>query len=144
MRQTTERGATHTQVLVVEDDEGVRQMMIMTLEDEQWPVIEAKDGAEALAMLRSSPSRLVALVDVMMPGMSGEDMLEIVKADRELRRRHAYVVVSANTTKFSSRLQDLIRDLDVPVMSKPFRLQDLLDTVQRQADRLNAQETLSS
>jgi CheY-like chemotaxis protein len=133
--------ATEPHVLVVDDDECVRRMMTMVLEDAECDVLEAADGAKALAILCSSPVRLVVLLDWMMPGMNGQDVLRVVKADRTLATRHAYVLVTANAEALTPQFKDLLRELSVPVISKPFSIQGLIDTVDQQAPRICGEMT---
>lgn len=135
MLQATEAHATEAHALVVDDDEGVRTLMTMALEDAEYHVLAAADGAKALTIMRSSTVRLVVLLDWMMPDMSGQDVLRVVQADHELAARHAYVLVTANAEAISSQFYDLLGDLSVPVMSKPFSIQGLIDMVDQFAHR---------
>ncbi len=57
-------------VLVVEDDLDIREVMRMILEASGYRVLEAGDGAEALAVARAHRPRII-LLDLMMPGMDG-------------------------------------------------------------------------
>src|SRR5262249_48050024 len=59
-------------ILVVEDDETIRDMMRFALEDGGYEVDLAADGAEALAAIEARPPRLI-LLDVRMPGMNGHE-----------------------------------------------------------------------
>jgi CheY-like chemotaxis protein len=128
-------------VLVVDDDKSLRRMVRMLLEDAEWDVLEAKDGIEALSILHSSPQRLVVLLDWMMPEMSGESVLATVSADRALATRHAYVLITANAALLTPHMRDLLHELSVPVVTKPFGIQDLLQTVEDQARRIQVEET---
>ncbi len=128
-------------VLVVDDDKSLRRMVRMLLEDAEWDVLEAKDGMEALAILHSSSHRLVVLLDWMMPEMSGESVLATVSADQTLATRHAYVLITANAALLTPHMRDLLRELSVPVVTKPFGIQDLLRTVEEQARRIQVEET---
>jgi CheY-like chemotaxis protein len=130
-------------VLVVDDDAALRRMLNMVLADAGWEVLEAKDGVEAVAMLYSCPCRLVVLLDWKMPEMSGEEVLELVKANPELASRHAYVLITANAAAVTPQLTELLRELCVPVVAKPFSLLDLLDTVEHQATRFGAEKAVS-
>lgn len=132
--------STQAQVLVVDDDTCVRLMMTTVLEDAGYSVLAAQDGIEALAILRSSVNRLVVLLDWKMPQMSGEELLQVVKADPELLGQHAFVLVTANTPGHSPQLMELLHELSVPVVAKPFRLQHLLDMVAGYAHRMDAVE----
>lgn len=131
---------TNIRVLVVDDDVALRRMIAMVLEDAGWDLLEAKDGLEALAIMRSSQSGLVVLLDWKMPEMSGEEVLEVVVASPELVMRHAYVLVTANTAAMTPHLADLLHRLEAPVVSKPFSIRDLLSTVEVQARRIAAAE----
>jgi CheY-like chemotaxis protein len=130
-------------VLVVDDDAALRRMLNMVLADAGWEVLEAKDGIEAVAMLYSCPYRMVVLLDWKMPEMSGEEVLELVKANPELVSRHAYVLITANAAAITPQLTKLLRELSVPVVAKPFSLLDLLDTVENQACRIGAEKAVS-
>ena len=71
------RGSRAT-VLVVDDDPGVREAFRLILEDE-FEVVEAADGPQALEHIQGSPVDLV-LLDVRLPGIDGIDVLERIKA----------------------------------------------------------------
>ena len=67
-------------VLVVEDDQGIRQIIKHNLVRESFAVFEAEDGVEGLAVAQSSNPDLVIL-DVEMPKMDGFSLLEIIRGD---------------------------------------------------------------
>ena len=65
---------TPMSLLIVDDDDQLRQTLVRRFERQGHKVIEASSGEEALA--RSAPSRIdVALLDLHLPGMSGIDLL---------------------------------------------------------------------
>lgn len=133
---------TQAQVLVVDDDTSVRLMMTTVLADAGYTVLEAQDGREALAILRASIHPLVVLLDWMMPQMSGEEVLQVVRDYPALFKQHAFVLVTANTPGRSPHLVELLQELSIPVMPKPFRLQHLLDMVAEHAQRIEAVEAV--
>jgi len=63
------------QILVVDDEERIRQSLNGILKDEGYEVLEAKDGLQALKQIESDPPELV-LLDIWMPGMDGMEVLE--------------------------------------------------------------------
>lgn len=132
-----------TCVLIVDDDAALRRMVTMVLEDANWEVLEANDGLEALATLRSSLHHLVVLLDLRMPHMSGEEVLDAIKADPSLTTRHSYILVTANALSSSSHLMDLLRELSVPVLAKPFSIHELLRTIDSQAHGIVAKTRAS-
>jgi len=66
------------QILVVDDEERIRQSLNGILKDEGYEVLEAKDGLQALKQIESDPPELV-LLDIWMPGMDGMEVLERMK-----------------------------------------------------------------
>ena len=70
-------------VLVVDDDPAVHDVLTPTLTKNGYRVIHARDGAEALAILRKSPPDVMTL-DVMMPNVDGWSVLAEMKSDPAL------------------------------------------------------------
>ena len=66
------------QILVVDDEERIRQSLNGILKDEGYSVVESKDGLQALKQVESDPPDLV-LLDIWMPGMDGLEVLEKMK-----------------------------------------------------------------
>lgn len=123
-------------VLVVDDDEGIRETLRFALEDANYSVHEAIDGAAALEMLRISKQPMVVLLDLMMPGLDGAGVLGVVSSDRRLATQFAYILVTASSKTLPLAFVNLLTNLEVPILSKPFEIDVLLDTVDRAAARL--------
>jgi adenylate cyclase len=70
-------------ILVIDDEETVRDLMRRFLGREGFEVVTAQDGAEGLALARDLRPMLITL-DVLMPGLDGWSVLENLKADPEL------------------------------------------------------------
>lgn len=121
-------------VLIVDDDNEIRRTLRLLLEDAEHTVADARDGAEALTVLRASAAPTVVLLDLIMPGVNGVGFLEGVKADPTLARRHAFLLMTADGGTALSRATGLMADLAVELLPKPFDVDDLLDAVAR-ADR---------
>lgn len=68
-----------TKILVVDDEEGIRNLMRMTLELDGYTVLTAEDGAKALELFRNENPEVV-LLDVRMPEMDGIEVLSRIKA----------------------------------------------------------------
>lgn len=71
-------------LLIADDEQGVRSLVRMTLEDEGVEIYEAADGTQALEMARSIVPDMI-LLDVMMPGLTGIEVCREVKMDPALR-----------------------------------------------------------
>ncbi len=81
-------------VLIVEDDRSIREGLQSVLESEGYQAFGAGNGREALDLLRSIPRPGLILLDLMMPVMSGWEVLEALRADDEFSSIPV-VVVSA-------------------------------------------------
>jgi CheY-like chemotaxis protein len=79
-RQAPAPPGTET-LLVVEDDEAVRALLLEALQERGYSVLPAKDGEEAVRILKEgAPRPHLVITDVVMPGMSGKEMTEKAKA----------------------------------------------------------------
>lgn len=78
-------------VLLVEDDESVRQLVRITLEMNDYEVVEAKDGLEGLLLLDMHQPDGVIL-DLMMPDVGGERMLAQLRATPETKRTPVLII----------------------------------------------------
>lgn len=98
-------------ILVVDDDADLRAYVRQCLSAFRYRSIEAADGAEALDVLTSIPTRRIALVvaDVNMPRMDGRALKAAMAADSRL----AHIPVLLMTG-------DAVRSRDGPVLRKPF------------------------
>jgi two-component system response regulator MprA len=112
--------ATHSKVLVAEDDRAVREAVERALTFEGYDVITARDGAETLsAVLTDKPDAIV--LDVMMPHIDG------LEACRRLRARGDATPVLMLTARHE--ISDRVEGLDAGAddyMVKPFALEELL------------------
>jgi CheY-like chemotaxis protein len=120
------------QVLIVDDDESIRETARFLLEDEGYEVIEAPDGAAALDLLRMSDQPMVVLLDIVMTRLSGVELLKLVGHDERLTR-HAFVVWTASRVLVP---MELLASLDAPLVLKPFDMDELLAVDARAAERL--------
>ena len=123
-------------VLIVDDDEGIRETIRFALEDAGYTVAEANDGLAALKQLRAGRDRMVVLLDLMMPGLDGAGLLGAVAADAQLSSQYAFVLITANTKTLTLAFATLLQNLSVPVLTKPFDIDTLLDAVATAAHRL--------
>ena len=85
---------TARRVLIIDDDPAARYLMHKLLENENVCVIEARDGRSGLAAARRSNPSLIFL-DLNLPDLGGEDVLEALKADINLQTVPVAIVTSA-------------------------------------------------
>ena len=115
---------TPTRILVVEDNEALRENLAEALELEGYAVAVASDGAGALARLEEDPPPKVVLLDLVMPGMSGGEVLSRIRGDPRLGG--VRVVMTTGLSGVRSRLTAADA-----VLTKPFGVRDLLATLAR-------------
>lgn len=109
-------------ILVVDDDAGVRALLVVYLRRQGFDVTDARNGREALAGMRAGGVDLV-LLDLMMPEVSGMEVLR-ERATVPFLQQIPVIVVSA---KF--KCEQILDKLVSAVISKPFDLETLLTTV---------------
>ena len=122
-------------VLVVEDDEGVRDLICSVLEDEGYLPVGAENGEGALALIEVHQPQVI-LADVCMPVMDGY-------AFARACRQHlgATPIVALTGADDFSELAN--RELFDAVLNKPFNLMDLLDVVEQQVTRDDPSDRVS-
>lgn len=116
-------------VLIVEDNEDIRDAIRELLQEEAYTVLEAGDGLAGLALLHLSQVALVVLLDYTMPRMDGFAMLREVAKDAQLLARNNFIVLTANDDRLPNEFEQLLALLQVPIVGKPFELQELVDAV---------------
>ena len=81
-------------VLIVEDEDDIREVVASALEQEGFQVYQAETGARALELLKEMPHPSLILADLMMPVMSGWDLIKALSQDDRLATLPV-VVISA-------------------------------------------------
>ncbi|HEU5347598.1 MAG TPA: response regulator [Ktedonobacterales bacterium] len=123
-------------VLIVDDDEPIRESLQSVLHDAGYAIVKVADGEDALEVLRATPYHAVVLLDLMMPGMNGRTVLNNLEHDPQLARRHAWIVMSANHTALTQIPAQQCADLSLTLLKKPFEMDEMLALVARRAARL--------
>lgn len=93
-------------ILVVDDDELARIEISRCVEQQGYSVSLAEDGAQALSMLRSQTFDLV-LLDLLMPGVDGFEVLRQMKADATLREVPVIVVTAVDDPESAAKCADM-------------------------------------
>jgi CheY-like chemotaxis protein len=122
--------------LVVEDDADTRGAIAGTLEDAGYLVADAPDGVAALEVMRASPYPLIVLLDYWMPRADGAYVLRQVAEEDALAQRHVFIVVTATPELLPPAFAALLSRLEIPVLAKPFAVDDLLAAVARASRRI--------
>jgi CheY-like chemotaxis protein len=120
-------------ILICEDDEGICELLVDALQEEGFTVVVARDGREALEQLQHGDGRYLVLLDLMMPRISGYEILEHMNRDPQLRAEHIVIVVSATGFVRPLSRDFLEKRIVRGMLKKPFELDDLFALVQRWA-----------
>lgn len=123
-------------VCVIEDDDAIRAALRFLLEEEGYPVLEAADGLAGYHLLRTSVAPLIAVVDHKLPKMDGCDLLDLAAKDEDLRERHEFIFVTASPQHAEDDCGETLEELNVPVIPKPFDIDEVLAPVAAAAQRL--------
>lgn len=109
------------QILIVDDQEGIRKLLLEACSLLGYEAMAAASGQEALALMQEHHFQ-VALVDMRMPGLDGlgttEQLLEIGKGLK--------IIVMTGYCDCESEIKEISRDLRIAaVLKKPFALEEL-------------------
>jgi DNA-binding response OmpR family regulator len=126
--------AAPDRILVADDDGDIRDLVVFKLTQAGYDVEAVEDGAAALSSIEAQLPRL-AILDVMMPGLSGIDVLRRVRADARLKDLEVILLTAKS------------RDIDVDAgfatgasdyVIKPFSPRELLHRVNALVARATA------
>lgn len=123
-------GGTET-ILLAEDNDDVRNFMILALEEYGYQVIEALDGKDAMAKYRANSDRIqLVMLDVVMPKMNGREVYDAIKKDIGQVR----VLFSSGYTADIIEQNGKV-EMGVGFMTKPVTVQTLLAKVRETLDQ---------
>jgi CheY-like chemotaxis protein len=121
-------------ILVVDDDRGIRDTLTALLEHEGYGVRRAENGQVALDMIRREPKPDLMLLDLMMPILSGFELLEMLEdGDPDLGMIPIFVVSAFNAPMTTTQGGGGVRRC----FGKPFDAQALLGAIR---DRFQTSE----
>ena len=126
-------------ILIADDEASLRTLLraVMSSEEGEFEIIEAIDGDDALAKTKSDKPDLIIL-DVMMPGQSGFEVCEKIKASEELKDTIVLILTAKGQETDKEWANSVGADCFFP---KPFSPLELLDTIRnllRNSSKLEA------
>jgi CheY-like chemotaxis protein len=114
-----------TRILVVDDDRGIRQLLVEVLKAEGYVVETAKNGRDALVSVREQQPDVI-VTDLMMPLMDGWTFI------RECRRAPGSELIPILVMSAHVQVAEMVRDLGVQsFISKPFDLDVMLRALEQ-------------
>jgi len=115
-------------IMIIDDEESILEVVSAVLTQEGYSVIKISSGKEALEKLKSVKPDLI-LLDYFMPGMSGGDVLEKIRADDELKElKVIFLTAAAGLWKYEKlNILDYIK--------KPFDNKDLIQRIKNVIER---------
>ncbi|MBN1428828.1 MAG: response regulator transcription factor [Anaerolineae bacterium] len=128
-----------TTILVVEDEEVVRETLAYNLQQEGYAVLTTGDGSESLKVVREQRPDLIVL-DIMLPGMDGLSVCRALRRDKEI----AYIPIIMLTARGTQG--DKMVGLDSGAddyITKPFGLGEFLARIRAVLRRADGQSTSS-
>jgi CheY-like chemotaxis protein len=128
----TREPAGRETILLVEDEVDVRALAREVLERQGYTVLAASDGLQALRYLETEADRIdLVLTDVVMPRMSGRELVDRVRAIRAEMR----VLYMSGYTE-DAIVRHGVHDSSAVLLGKPFAPADLLGKVREVLDRV--------
>jgi CheY-like chemotaxis protein len=117
-------------ILVVDDDEDLREVLVVLLRDRGRDAEPAADGLAALERIRARGRPDLIFVDLRMPNMNGIELIAVLRGDPQLR--HVPVVVVSGDVLGMER----VRSLGVSgYLKKPFSFGEVSLVIERFVDR---------
>ncbi len=111
-----------TRILIVDDDPDIRDILKLTLAEENYEIMEAGDGEEALKIVSAKPLDLV-LLDYKIPKIDGRQVCRLIKKD--LLLRHLPVIMVTGKGEINDKVDGIDAGADDYVV-KPFEPKELI------------------
>lgn len=124
-------------ILVMEDEIGIRSFVSINLKREGYEIIEASTGQEAIEKINYNKDISIALLDVMLPDMSG---IEVCKYIRENFNQVGIIMLTAKAQE-DDKIEGFISGADDYIV-KPFSIKELLFRVSALIRRVKKDENM--
>jgi DNA-binding NtrC family response regulator len=114
------------EILVIDDEEGIRKLLATILTEKGYNVDTAANGEEAIRKANEKVYN-IALIDIMLPDISGVELLTQIK---EVKPRTRKIIMTGNPS-FQNAVEALNKGADAYVM-KPLDVEKMLNTIAEQ------------
>ena len=126
-------------ILILEDEIGIRSFVSINLKREGYEVIEAGCGQEAIDKIKNEKNISIALLDVMLPDMSG---IEVCKYIRQNFDQVGIIMLTAKAQE-EDKIEGFISGAD-DYMVKPFSIKELLFRISALLRRIKKDDTINT
>ena len=114
---TTHSGRDSRRILVADDDPAILRLVATILERDHFTVVSARDGREAYKILQDNPNFTAAILDVVMPHISGPELVRQMKTEKRFTNIPVMMMTAEQDPKLS---QDSFAAGAVVFLPKPF------------------------
>lgn len=125
-------------ILVVDDDNELREYLTNVLTAEGYAVLTAANGARALDVLAHVPNRCLIISDLTMPEMNGDDFVVALQQLDQAMTRFPVIILSGSDVADAWRLPGVVR-----VLKKPLSVEELRDVVNDEANAFGGTSDLN-
>ena len=116
-KTTTKDSKEGRRIIVADDDPAILRLVTTILEKEGYTVVGARDGREAYKILQTDPNFTAAVFDVVMPHVSGPELVRFMKSEKRLQSIPVMMMTAEQDPKLSS---DSFAAGAVVFLPKPF------------------------
>jgi CheY-like chemotaxis protein len=116
-KKVTKEARPGRRILVADDDPAILRLVATILEKENYSVVGARDGREAYKILQTDPNFTAAILDVVMPHISGPELVRYMKTEKRLMSIPVMMMTAEQDAKLSS---DSFAAGAVVFLPKPF------------------------
>ena len=120
-------GKSARRILVADDDPAILRLVQTILEKDNYSVVIAKDGREAYKLLQHDTDFIAAVLDVVMPHISGPELVRYMKTEKRLMKIPVMMMTAEQDPKLSS---DSFAAGAVVFLPKPFTTAQLQTMLQ--------------
>jgi twitching motility two-component system response regulator PilG len=127
LKGTFAEDAFKKKILVVDDSPTTRKVVVLTLRQKGYKIMEARDGLDALSKIDAERPDLI-LLDIILPKMDGYKILSIIKNNKELRQIPVVMLTSKDgiINKVKGKLAG-----STAYLTKPFDPKELIETIKK-------------
>ncbi|MCR8744463.1 cell wall metabolism DNA-binding response regulator WalR [Romboutsia lituseburensis] len=125
-------------ILVLEDEIGIRSFVSINLKREGYEVIEAGTGSEAIEKMTTEKDIKLALLDVMLPDMSGTDVCKFIRQNFD----QVGIIMLTAKGQEDDKIEGFISGAD-DYMVKPFSIKELLVRISALLRRIKKEDNVS-